>query len=187
MDTLKCPKAKSAINEFPVLFNWVSIPWQITSVFVCMLTTSTASPFIGTCKTSNMFLASMLHVWKVYAIYKCTLPNRSDQKSLVIMLFFATKKGFNYPVIHILSSRFTSHDPRIPDPTKKHPISRCFLYCLACVDQNPSTLPRCCRWIFSLPSCWHCVSIGSVRVVWDGVFCNPKKWVPKPVIGDVLW
>ena len=33
-------------------------------------------------------------------------------------------RGFNYPVILRTYSFLTRHDPRIPDPTKKHTISR---------------------------------------------------------------
>ena len=43
----------------------------------------------------------------------------------------------------------TIHDPRIRS-NKETMVS--------------STLPRCCRWIFSHPSCWHCVFIGSKPV-----------------------
>lgn len=178
MDTLKCPKAKSAMNEFPVLFNWVSIPWQITSVFVCMLTTSTASLFIGTCKTLDDFryvpngqYASCMEGLPYIQMYH---QMRSDQKSWGHTGDSTTQLY----CVHILSSQGMIQGSRIQQRNILFHAEP--LWCWACVDPvlQVNLFPP-----FLLALCVH--RLGPCRLRWG--FCNPKKWLPKPVIGDVLW
>lgn len=106
---------------------------------------------------------------------------RTDQKSC----YYRGLIGFNYPVIQYI---LFLHKPWSKDPCYEQrnilfhaePLWNFRLVLIKSsgypwIWRYDKMSQRCrCRWIFSLPSCWHCVSIGSVGVCGWG-FLQPEK------------